>query len=171
MTEKGINSKKKLYLAAPLFSESELKYNIDLKSILSPYFEVFLPQEDGELILNLIKKGVSKRAAANEIFNSDIKAIEGCDIILVVLDGRVIDEGAAFELGLAFALGKKCVGFQTDIRRLLPIGNNPMIDCALEITLTSIEELLDWAKTQSSSEITDKRKNLKLFSEFNIFDR
>jgi nucleoside 2-deoxyribosyltransferase len=123
-----------------------------LKSILNPYFEVFLPQEDGELILNLIKNGVSNRDAANKIFNSDVNAIKRCDIILVVLDGRAIDEGAAFELGLGFALGKKCIGFQTDIRRLLPIGNNPMIDCALENTFYSVDELLSWAKTQMCAE-------------------
>jgi len=164
MNETGIKNKKKMYLAAPLFSEAELKYNFYLKSILSPYFEVFLPQEDGELILNLIKNGVSNRVAANKIFNSDVKAIKRCDVILVVLDGRAIDEGAAFELGLAFALGKKCIGFQTDIRRLLPIGNNPMIDCALEITLNSVDDLLDWAKTQSSVENRDIKNSLSLIS-------
>jgi nucleoside 2-deoxyribosyltransferase len=164
MSSPRILNKKKIYLAAPLFSEAELNYNLYLKSILNPYFEVFLPQEDGELIFNLLKNGVSNRVAANKIFNADVNAIKRCDIILVVLDGRVIDEGASFELGLGFALGKKCIGFQTDIRRLLPIGNNPMIDCALEITLTSINELLDWAKSQSCFENKDQMDNLSLIS-------
>jgi nucleoside 2-deoxyribosyltransferase len=164
MGKNEIKNKKKLYLAGPLFSEAELNYNIHLKAILSPYFEVFLPQEDGELILNLIKNGISNHAAANKIFNSDVKEIQKCDIILIILDGRTIDEGAVFELGLAFALGKKCIGFQTDIRRLLPIGNNPMIDCALELTLKSIDELLTWAKTQNSFEINNEKTNLNVIS-------
>ncbi len=164
MNAPKIMNKKKIYLAAPLFSEAELNYNLYLKSILNPYFEVFLPQEDGELILNLIKNGVSNQVAANKIFNSDVNAIKRCDIILVVLDGRTIDEGVAFELGLAFALGKKCIGLQTDVRRLLPIGNNPMIDCALEITLNSVDDLLDWAKTQGCVENRDLMNNLSLIS-------
>jgi nucleoside 2-deoxyribosyltransferase len=157
MSAPKIMSKKKLYLAAPLFSEAELNYNHYLKSILSPYFEVFLPQEDGELIFTLIKNGMSNRAAAHKIFNADVNAIKRCDIILVLLDGRTIDEGAAFELGLAFALGKQCIGLQTDVRRLLPIGNNPMIECALENSFQSVDELIEWAKTQICVENKDQK--------------
>jgi hypothetical protein len=34
------------------------------------------------------------------------------------------------------------VGLQTDIRRLLPTGNNPMIECALPVVVDSVDELL-----------------------------
>jgi len=164
MSENGVKKMKRMYLAAPLFSESELQYNLYLKSILSQYFEVFLPQQDGELILNLIKEGISIHSAANKIFNADVKAIQQCDVILIILDGRAIDEGAAFELGLAYALGKKCIGLQTDIRRLLPIGNNPMIDCALEFTFNSINDLLTWAKSECSNQFTDNISDQKAIS-------
>ncbi len=78
----------------------------------------------------------------------DIAALKKCDFVLIVLDGRSVDEGAAFELGYAYALGKVCYGLQTDPRRLLKIGiNNPMIDCALQQVFSSVDDLVAWAKT------------------------
>jgi nucleoside 2-deoxyribosyltransferase len=66
-------------------------------------------------------------------------------VLLIVLDGRTVNEGASFELGVAYALEKTCLGLQTDPRRLLPIGNNPMIDAALSQVFASIHELICWA--------------------------
>jgi nucleoside 2-deoxyribosyltransferase len=82
-------------------------------------------------MVNLIKQGMMPILAAKRIFLDDINALKQSDIFLIVMDGRSVDEGAAFELGFAFALGKKCIGLKTDIRCLLPTGNNPMIDVAL----------------------------------------
>jgi len=135
----------RLYIAAPLFSSAELSFNECIKILLSPYFDIYLPQEDGDLLTDRVKCGDLLEHASKKIFLSDIKAIENCDILLIVLDGRSIDEGAAFELGYAFALGKECIGLQTDTRRLLPLGNNPMIANALDIILESVEELISWA--------------------------
>jgi nucleoside 2-deoxyribosyltransferase len=69
-----------------------------------------------------------------------------CDLILIVLDGRTVDEGAAFELGYVFAMGKPCYGLQTDVRRLLLTGNNPMLDCSLLQVFQDTEELIHWAQ-------------------------
>jgi nucleoside 2-deoxyribosyltransferase len=139
--------KKRLYLAGPLFSDAERQYNSNLKSRLVSYFDVFLPQENGSLFVNLAAEGMAINHAAKKIFECDVEAIEGADILLIILDGRSVDEGAAFELGLAYARGKKCIALQTDTRRLLPIGNNPMIDCALESIFENVDSLLAWAKT------------------------
>lgn len=147
-----VNSKKTvLYLAAPLFSAAERSFNRQLKDALSDYFEVFLPQEDGALMPELLAKGASVKEASNAVFGMDVRAVKRCDAMLVVLDGRSIDEGAAFELGLAFALGKYCVGLQTDFRRLAPFGNNPMIDGALSKVFTTPDELVAWARGHNFS--------------------
>jgi nucleoside 2-deoxyribosyltransferase len=138
-------NRKKIYLAAPLFSEAELRFNIQVKEILDSYFEVYLPQEDGGLMVDMIKQGMSPTSAARKVFDSDIKAIQHCDILVIILDGRSVDEGAAFELGYALAIGKICIGLQTDIRTLLPYGNNPMLSGALNFILKSIDELAMWA--------------------------
>lgn len=44
------------------------------------------------------------------------------------LDGRVPDEGACVELGIAYASGERCYGFKTDTRSVeLGLDLNPMI--------------------------------------------
>ena len=51
------------------------------------------------------------------------------------LDGRVPDEGACVELGIAFGSGKRCYGFKTDTRSIeLGLDINPMISgCMIKI--------------------------------------
>lgn len=67
--------------------------------------------------------------------------------MLRVDPGRVIDEGASFELGYAYSRGKLCVGLKTDIRRLLAVGDNPMIECALRAIFSSIDDVVVWIRT------------------------
>jgi nucleoside 2-deoxyribosyltransferase len=86
------------------------------------------------------------QGAARRIFETDLAAIAAAQLFLIILDGRSVDEGAAFELGYAFAPKKHCVGLQTDPRRLLPYGNNPMVSGALERVFTSLDELADWIR-------------------------
>jgi nucleoside 2-deoxyribosyltransferase len=135
-----------LYVAGPLFSDAERSFNDLLKVELSPFFDVFLPQCDGELFVDLVASGMTSTLARAQIFQVDLGAIEAADVILIVLDGRSVDEGAAFELGFAFALRKLCVGLQTDPRRLLCSANNPMIDKALDEHFVSVEQLINWAR-------------------------
>lgn len=139
-----------VYFAAPLFSEAELSFNLKLTEILEENLDVYLPQRDGGKVVDLVAKGVSAKDAYNSIFERDIEALKESQALLIILDGRSIDEGAAFELGVAFATGKCCVGLQTDPRRLLPIGNNPMIDCSLEQVFYDTSEMSSWAKKIST---------------------
>lgn len=135
----------KLYFAAPLFNQAELQFNASLKSSLSKWFQVWLPQEDGGLIAEMIAGGMPPKAAARKVFMADIQAIKDCDVLLILLDGRTVDEGSCFELGYAFALGKICVGLQTDTRRLLPSGNSPMLERSCKHIFTSVKDLEAWA--------------------------
>jgi nucleoside 2-deoxyribosyltransferase len=132
----------KLYFAAPLFNEMEREYNARLTERLERKFAVFLPQRDGNLMVDLIRDGMSAPEAKMTVFGKDVAAIAGCDVLLIVLNGRSVDEGTAFELGVAFSLGKVCWGLKTDIRQLLPMGDNPMIEGALNRVFHSTEELL-----------------------------
>jgi nucleoside 2-deoxyribosyltransferase len=138
--------RKKIYIAGPLFNELEQEFNRMLKDKLSRWFDVFLPQEDGELLVDLIARGISVGVARMRVFQRDLQAIQNCDIILVLLDGRVVDEGAAFELGMAYSLGKECWGLKTDARRLLASGDNPMIEGALKECFGSVHELIQFAE-------------------------
>lgn len=138
----------KLYIAGPLFSVSEKTFNRQLKESLSPFFSVYLPQEDGELLADLVAAGEDAAKSMARIFDRDLQAIREAAVLLLVMDGRVPDEGACFELGVAYAIGKTCIGLQTDVRRLLPVGNNPMLAGALAHTFSTIEEVITWASTK-----------------------
>lgn len=141
-----ISNRPNIYLAGPLFSPQERQWNAGLRDRLAEFSDVYLPHEDGSLLVDLVAGGMSVAEAKNLIFSADIWAIERCDILLLVMDGRVIDEGACFELGYAYSRGKICVGLKTDIRSLLPIGDNPMIDCALRVTFRDIESTCEWIR-------------------------
>lgn len=140
MTSNGI----KIYLAAPLFSAAERSRNTQLRDLMSTFAKVHLPQEDGGLIFDLVKSGMSPVEAKHRIFRDDISAIARCDVLVIVMDGRTIDEGASFELGYAFALGKACVGLKTDSRSLFTFGDNPMIEGAVREIFNDEASLCSW---------------------------
>jgi len=91
---------------------------------------------------NLIAEGYSIYEARNLVFKRDIEAIVNSDILIAVLDGRTIDEGVAFELGYANALGKPCFGLKTDDRTMLPSGDNPMIVMACNNIFSNLSEMI-----------------------------
>jgi nucleoside 2-deoxyribosyltransferase len=142
-----------VYLAGPLFSQAELEFNRQIKRHLSRSFRVFLPQEDGDLMADLLRCGLPAREAVRKVFAQDVVAVRASDALIIVLDGRCIDEGAAFELGVAYALRKTCIGLQTDPRRLAPFGNNPMIDGSLEGIFSTIEDAGSWLRQRFAAEI------------------
>lgn len=152
----------KIYLAAPLFNEQERSWNRALRNALASFADVFLPQEDGALLVELIKAGLPYPEARARIFASDLKALERIDLIVAVLDGRSIDEGVAFELGVAFALGKLCWGLKTDDRVLLRTGDNPMIEGALGRCFSSLPELISALSELSRSRRLEAKRNAHL---------
>ena len=131
----------RIYLAAPLFCKSELDFNEHLAHMLVKNgHEVFLPQENTPAIDLSPETGKAGRRA---VFLSDISAIDDCDILLLVMDGRVPDEGACFELGYAYARGKTCVGLKTDVRTSELGGDNMMLEGALSFGIArTVDELL-----------------------------
>ncbi len=98
-------------------------------------------------MLTLIKNGMDPKKVSKDVFNKDIKAINECDYLLIILNGKLIDEGAAFELGIAYNLGKICIGLQTDLRYLYSNYMNPMISNSLSKIFTSIDDLVKWVES------------------------
>ena len=125
--------KKMVYIASPLFSQAELEFNEKVDGFLRELgYDTFLPQRDGNTLSDLISEGKSKNDAIKKIFALDVKKIQKSDILLLIMDGRVPDEGACVELGIAYALKKECVGLKTDSRSLMENLDNPLILGALE---------------------------------------
>ena len=144
------NSRAKVYLAGPLFSAAELAFNLLLTKQLEELVDVYLPQRDGRLMSKMVAEGMEPGVAACCVFKRDIDAILECDCLIVILDGRTIDEGVAFELGVAFSAKKRCFAIQTDSRRLAIWGNNPMITGALEVLFHSVDDLVAWFNNQQN---------------------
>jgi nucleoside 2-deoxyribosyltransferase len=96
----------KIYLAGPLFTVAEQDFNAALARFLeSQGFEVWLPQEHEP-----------RRKTARAIFQMDVEAIDGADLVVACMDGPDPDSGTAWECGYAFAKGKPIVCFRTDFR-------------------------------------------------------
>ncbi|TES88909.1 MAG: hypothetical protein E3J88_06725 [Anaerolineales bacterium] len=112
-----------IYFAAPLFSQAEQAFNLQLTEKLEEKgFRVFLPQRDGVEIGKppFIEMPSDERSQA--IFALDRDNVLEADVLLFVLDGRVPDEGACVELGIAYGQkhllqrDKLLIGLHTDIR-------------------------------------------------------
>ena len=117
----------RVYLAGPLgFSEAGMAFH--KKSIVGALTALnheildpwqLTPASKIEPILQM-PYGEPKRAAwaalNPEIGRNNAKAIESCDVVFAVLDGTDVDSGTASEIGYAFALGKRILGYRGDFR-------------------------------------------------------
>lgn len=137
----------KIYIAAPLFNEIEKERNVKLKNLFTSFgYETYLPQESGGIAFDILKDDSDSVKVRKEVFENDLNQIKKCDLIFCVLDGRVPDEGVCIELGIAYALGKRCVGYKTDQRSLDKYGDNLMIEGCLEKILHSEKEIKEYLK-------------------------
>jgi nucleoside 2-deoxyribosyltransferase len=118
----------KWYIAGPLFNEMERVRNDNITHLVeSCGVSTYLPQRDGGVFSEMFGTG-DPSSLRKEIFIKDIEALRSCDGILCLLDGRVPDEGMCLELGMSYALGKKCIAFSTDSR----INNKENMNIILE---------------------------------------
>lgn len=142
----------KFYLAAPLFTPHERDLNLKITKIIeaNPNHEVFLPQRDGFLLTEEVKIGNDIHEIKEKIFQKDIRAIENSDIIFAILNGRVVDEGVAFEMGYGCARGLNCWAYKNDWRQLLESGDNPMIEGAINRRFDSLVEIENYFHTYIS---------------------
>jgi nucleoside 2-deoxyribosyltransferase len=127
MPERCRGAEMRVYLAGPLgFSEAGTAFHKEKIvaaftglncEILDPW--QLAPISRIDKISNMAY-GESKRAAWEalnpEIGATNAAAIRECDLVFAVLDGTDVDSGTASEIGYAFALGKKILGYRGDFR-------------------------------------------------------
>ena len=141
-----------IYFAAPLFCQAEKAFNLQLTQELEERgFTVFLPQRDGVEISKSPYNEMASDELRQTIFAVDRDKILEADVFLFVLDGRVPDEGACVELGIAYGQkhllqrDKLLIGLQTDIRTafaFLGIKLNPMIYGSLDCVADNQNDLI-----------------------------
>jgi len=126
----------KIYCAGPLFNEKEREDMQDIAVTLENNgFEVFLPHRDGIELARiseiLTKRGFSFDEAnvilTRAIFCIDTYQISDSDGLILNMNGRVPDEGAMVEAGIAWTLGKPIVIYKNDARSLLLGQDNPLV--------------------------------------------
>ena len=107
----------RVYLAGPLFTPYERSFIDECAGRLrADGIEVFVPHE------NVLATGDT---AAATIFAKDWKGLAAADAVVAVLDGPMVDDGTACEIGIFYALmqsdssKKGIVGLLTDLRGTL----------------------------------------------------
>lgn len=139
-----------IYFAAPLFSQAERHFNQSLTEKLELMdYQVFLPQRDGVEGHKPPYDKMTREERRSAMFQLDTTKIMESDVFLFVLDGRVPDEGACVELGIAYThkklqhSDKLLIGLHTDARAAF-MGSklNPMIRVPLEYIAADEEQLL-----------------------------
>ena len=128
------DSTKRAYIAGPLFDEGERWWIERVEQTVAALgYETFLPHRD-----NPSKDEFN----VADIFANDRRGIDRCDVVVASLNGLTTDDGTAWELGYAFALGKPIVGLHTDWRRRFDHEVvNLMIECSLTDLVRSLEDL------------------------------
>ena len=123
----NIGHGKKVYFASPMFNHAEKEFNLKIVKVLEEFgYQVFLPQRDGIEAAKL--EGKTEEELIQMIFSLDAQEVKKADIVFMNIDGRVPDEGACVELGIAYGSGKRCYGFKTDTHSVeLGLDMNPMI--------------------------------------------
>lgn len=124
----------RVYVAGPLFDEGERWWIEKVEQVVVECgHATFLPHRDNP------PKDQYNVAA---IFANDRRGIDECDLVVASLNGLTTDDGTAWELGYAFALGKPIIGLYTDWRRRFDDEVvNLMIECSLTMLVRSLDDL------------------------------
>jgi nucleoside 2-deoxyribosyltransferase len=126
----------KIYCAGPLFNPKEREEMEQIASELeNSDYSVFLPQRDGlEFALIFpcfMERGINgndaKRILNMAIFSLDVFEVMDSDGLLLNMNGRVPDEGAMVEAGIAWAHDKVIVIYRSDTRSLIEGSCNPLV--------------------------------------------
>jgi len=126
----------KIYCAGPLFNPVERQEMAVIADVLKKSgFSVFLPQEDGLEFAHLfplfVKRGIDVKLAQKllnlAIFSLDVFEIIDSRGLVLNMNGRVPDEGAMVEAGIAWTNNKPIVIFNSDERTLIQGNCNPLV--------------------------------------------
>ena len=105
----------KVYLAGPLFSQAERDWLSSIAARLrADAIECFVPHESFS---------GTEPGSASVVFAGDLEGMRSCDLMLAWLDGAMVDDGTAAEIGIFsewVRRGEKLavIGCCTDLRQI-----------------------------------------------------
>jgi nucleoside 2-deoxyribosyltransferase len=128
--------KEKVYLSGPLFSRAEIEWGSRIKAgileKLGDKADVIWPHEMAS-------------GSPEEIFQANLEALDGCNIMVAILDGAQVDDGTAWEIGYHYSRGRKIIGIRTDFRKAGETNSskvNAMIECSCLYIVGSLDHLV-----------------------------
>lgn len=130
----------KIYQAGPLFSEAERQWHGRCtKALEAAGHEVVWP---GALFTEEELRAWGADAP-RRIMERDRDALLACDVVVALLDGPQVDDGTAWEIGYAHAVGRPVVGIRTDFRHGGDTATgvvNAMIQGSVACIVRSVDE-------------------------------
>ena len=101
----------RVYLAGPLFTAAERDFNLALvRQIEKLGYRVFLPQRD--------VAPARGRHRTRRLYEGCLGGLRSADVVVAICDGATADDGTAWEIGYAVAIGKAVYAVRTDRRRV-----------------------------------------------------
>lgn len=140
-----------IYYSGPLFDKAETNFNEQLcEKIEKLGHKVYLPQRDGVESNKPPYDKMTLEEKDRTGFDLDRDKILESNIFLIILDGRVPDEGSCVELGIAYSQKflqnkeKTIIALFTDVRVAFADGKiNTMVKMPLDHIAKTEEELLE----------------------------
>ena len=141
----------RVYLAGPLFNVAERRFLAALRDDLNalPGVRALWP---GDLFVDDDLEALGE-GAKTHIFQGCVTGLAGCDLVVAWLDGTQVDDGTAWELGHAHALGLPAWGLRTDFRRAGDTAHslvNCMIECSCARIFRDTDSLLGAVARQAA---------------------
>ena len=131
----------KIYLASPFFNKEENAWVENAEKILrNRGFDVFSPREHE--VRNTDTVGTM--GWAYYTFLHDVKAIDNCDVVVMLYHGNYSDSGTAWECGYAYATNKPIVCIQIGDLSNLMVHCSAVANISLEELKTYDFETMPW---------------------------
>ena len=131
-----------IYQAGPLFSAAEQSFHQTFSARLRDAGHTVIWPGD---LLTEAQIEAAGPHAPRLLFTTCQDALDRCTCVVALLDGSQVDDGAAWEIGYAYARGMPVYGLRTDSRRAgeTPYSRvNSMIQGCLTGFARSVEELV-----------------------------
>jgi len=131
------NSKMKVYIAAPFFSEAQLEVVQRIEAKLRDNgIKFFSPRSEGTLIQMTPEQ---RKKTMGDMFRSNVDHMDWCTHCVAVIDNY--DTGTVWEMGYLYATHKKIVSFSANY-----YGINIMLNEAIVAHTTDYESIIDGLK-------------------------
>lgn len=132
MSELHPDQQRPVYVAGPLFDEGERWWIEQVEqTVASAGWPTFLPHRDNP---------PKTKDNVDQIFATNVAAIDRCSLVVASLNGTTTDDGTAWEVGYAFGGGKHIIGIHTDWRRRF---DDEVVNLMLERSVNALVRSLD----------------------------